>query len=190
TFSLSYPIPLSSPLAALPTPTIDRTQMDLLNTAFLHGPKRVEVGNMGNKFWYRHQALPKALLQLLLYILGSRQASGPGSIGGLRLKRDTRASAFIPANSDLHSQPRQAAPPRALVIQRLLFVPVFARCAQSALTEEAEALTAELRIQFQSCWPYPTGLYSPNWTMIIYLRHGRCLIRCCLGTSSWKRPRH
>lgn len=27
TFSLSYPIPLSSPLAALPTPTLDRTQM-------------------------------------------------------------------------------------------------------------------------------------------------------------------
>lgn len=26
-FSLSYPIPLSSPLAALPTPTLDRTQM-------------------------------------------------------------------------------------------------------------------------------------------------------------------
>lgn len=27
TFSLSYPIPLSSPLAGLPTPTLDRTQM-------------------------------------------------------------------------------------------------------------------------------------------------------------------
>lgn len=35
-------------------------------------------------------------------------------------------------------------------------------CSPTPQTEEAEALTAELRIQFQSCWPYPTGLYSPN----------------------------
>lgn len=41
--------------------------------------------------------------------------------------------AFLPAHSELHSQPRKAAPLRAIVIQRLLFFPVFARCAQSAL---------------------------------------------------------
>lgn len=53
-------------------------------------------------------------------------------------------------------------------------------------TEEVVALTAELSwVQSQSCWLYPTGLYSLNDTDYL---SGACLIWCRPWTFSWNWP--